>query len=187
MYGWAMLTPLAHQALGFKSEADLPGGGKYERDAAGNPTGAIVGGIVPLFDKLRKPTFEQKVEGTKRFFAELNRVGRIGVLDSAGFNMSPDEYAAPFRVWRDGQFTVRVAYSYFSQKRGQELQEFKELTQLLPMGFGDALLKFNGIGERVTFGMYNNDAPTDADKEQLYQAAIWAARQGMTLTQHWQG
>jgi predicted amidohydrolase YtcJ len=55
------------------------------------------------------------------------------------------------------------------------------------MGFGDALLKFNGIGERVTFGMYNNDAPTDADKEQLYQAAIWAARQGMTLTQHWQG
>jgi len=26
---------------------------------------------------------------------------------------------------------------YFSQKRGKELDEFKELTQLLPMGFGD--------------------------------------------------
>src|SRR5712671_1000329 len=42
MYGWAMLTPLALNALNFNSEADLPGGGKYERDASGNPTGAIV-------------------------------------------------------------------------------------------------------------------------------------------------
>jgi predicted amidohydrolase YtcJ len=54
------------------------------------------------------------------------------------------------------------------------------------MGFGDEWLRFNGIGERVTFGMYNNDSPTDADKEQFYQAARWAAQQGMTLTQHWQ-
>ncbi len=40
MYGWAMLTPLAHQVLKFNAEADLPGGGKFERDAQGNATGA---------------------------------------------------------------------------------------------------------------------------------------------------
>ena len=186
MYGWAMLTPKAHEALGFKYEADLPGGGKFEHDAAGYPTGAIVGGIVPLFDRLPKPTFEQKVEGTKRFFRELNRVGLTGLLDPGGFNMSPEEYAPLLKVWRDGALTLRVRYSYFSQKRGKELEEFKELTQLLPMGFGDEWLRFNGIGERVTFGMYNHDSPTDADKEQFYQAARWAAQQGMTLTQHWQ-
>jgi predicted amidohydrolase YtcJ len=185
MYGWAMLTPLAHQALGLKSESDLPGGGKYERDPTGKPTGAIVGGIVPLFDKLPRPTFAQKVEGTRRFFRELNRVGLTGVSDPGGFNMSPAEYAPLFQVWRDGQLTVRVAYSYFSQKKGKELDEFKELTQLLPMGFGDGMLKFNGIGERVTFGMYNNDNPTAEDKEAFYQAAKWAAERGMTLTQHW--
>ena len=39
MYGWAMLTPLAHQVLKFNAEADLPGGGKFERDAQGNATG----------------------------------------------------------------------------------------------------------------------------------------------------
>ena len=186
MYGWAMLTPLAHEALGIKSEADLPGGGKYERDAGGNPTGAIVGGIVPLFDKLPRPTFEQKVEGTHKFFRELNRVGLTGVSDPGGFNMSPAEYAPLFKLWRDRQLTLRVAYSYFSQKRGKELEEFRELTQLLPMGFGDEQLKFNGIGERVTFGMYNNDNPGDAEKEEFYKAAKWAADQGMTLTQHWQ-
>jgi len=80
---------------------------------------------------------------------------------------------------------VRVNYSYFSQKRGQELDEFKELTQLLPMGFGDDLLRFNGIGERVTFRMYNNDQPSEADKEQYYQALKWAAERGLSVTQHW--
>ena len=187
MYGWAMLTPLAHKALNFNSDADLPGGGKFERDAQGNQTGAILGGIVPLFDKLPLPDFAQQVEGTKKFFRELNRLGLTGLNDPAGFNMSPEQYAPLFQVWREKQLTLRVAYSYFSQKRGKELDEFKELTQLLPMGFGDSLLRFNGIGERVTFGMYNNDKPTDADKEQFYQAARWAAQQGYTLTQHWHG
>ncbi len=186
MYGWAMLTPQAYQALNIQAESDLPGGGKFVRDANGQPTGAIVGGIVPLFDKLPKTvTFAQKVEGTRQFFSELNRLGLTGLLDPGGFNMTPAEYAPLFQVWRDKALTLRVNYSYFSQQRGKELEEFKELTQLLPMGFGDDMLRFNGVGERVTFGMYNNDKPTDADKEQFYQAAKWAAEQGMTLTQHW--
>ena len=53
------------------------------------------------------------------------------------------------------------------------------------MGFGDDMLRFNGIGERVTFGMYNNDKPSEADKEQFFLAAKWAAERGLTLTQHW--
>lgn len=186
MYDWAMLTPLAYKTLNINAESDLPGGGKFVRDAGGTPTGAVTGGIVPLFDKLPTPAFEQKVEGTRKFFRELNHVGLTGVVDPGGFNMSPQQYAPLFRVWRDKALTVRVAYSYFSQRRGKELDEFKELTQLLPMGYGDDMLRFNGIGERVTFGMYNNDKPTEADKEQLYQAAKWAAEGGMTLTQHWQ-
>ena len=185
MYGWAMLTPLAYQALNINAESDLPGGGKFVRDASGNPTGAISGGIVPLFDRLPAPGFAQKVESTRKFFRELNRVGLTGLVDPGGFNMTPAEYAPLFQVWRDKALTIRVNYSYFSQKRDRELDEFKELTQLLPMGFGDDLLRFNGIGERVTFGMYNNDKPTEADKEQFYQAAKWAAERGMTLTQHW--
>jgi len=185
MYGWAMLTPLAYTALKINAESDLPAGAKFVRDANGNPTGAIAGGIVALFDKLPAPSFEQKVEGTRKFFRELNRVGLTGVVDPGGFNMSPAEYVPLFRVWRDRTLSVRVSYSYFAQKRGKELDEFKELTQLLPMGFGDDMLRFNGIGERVTFGMYDNDRPTEADKEAFYQAARWAAGRGMTLTQHW--
>ena len=186
MYDWVMLTPAAYQKLNIQSEADLPGGGKFQLDANGKPTGAILGGIVPLFDKLPKPTFEDKVVGTQKFFKELNRVGVTGVIDPGGFNMAPSEYAPLFNVWRNQNLTVRVNYSYFAQKPNKEFEEFKELTQLLPMKFGDDMLRFNGIGERVTFSMYNNDKATPEDQDKFYQVARWAAQNGYTLTQHWQ-
>jgi predicted amidohydrolase YtcJ len=185
-YAWAMLTQPALDALKIREDADLPAGLKLERGADGKPTGAVSGpAIAALFSRLPTPNFAEQVDGTRKFFRELNRLGLTGVIDPGGFNMSPPAYQALFKVWRDGQLTVRVAYSWFSQNRGKELEEFKELTQLVPMGFGDDLLRFNGIGERVTFGMYNNDSPTDEDKAQFYAAAKWAAERGMTLTQHW--
>lgn len=185
MYDWVMLTPLAYQSLNIKSEADLPSGSKFQLDASGKPTGAIVGGIVQLFDKLPKPSFEDKVVGTQKFFKELNRVGVTGVLDPGGFNMTPAEYQPLFQVWRSKNLTVRVNFSYFAQKSNKELEEFKELTQLLPMSFGDDMLRFNVIGERVTFSMYNNNKVSPTDQEKLYQVAKWAAENGYTLTQHW--
>ena len=186
-YAWAMLTQPALDALKVKEDADLPGGLKLERGADGKPTGGVAGpAIAALFSRLPTPTFAEQVEGTRQFFRELNRLGLTGVGDPGGFNMSPEAYQPLFRVWRDGQLTVRVSYSLFSQKRGKELEEFQELAQMTPMGYGDDLLRFNGIGERVTFGMYNNDTPTDEEKNQLYTAAKWAAERGMGLTQHWQ-
>ncbi len=185
-YAWAMLTQPALDALKIKDDADLPAGLKLERDASGQPTGAVTGpAIVALFARLPTPNVAEQVDGTRKFFRELNRLGLTGVIDPGGFNMSPEAYQPLFKVWRDGELTVRVTYSLFSQKRGKELEEFKELTQMTPMGFGDDLLRFNGIGERITFGMYNNDTPTEEDKAQFYAAAKWAAERGMTLTQHW--
>jgi predicted amidohydrolase YtcJ len=184
-YAWAMLTQPALDALKIKTDADLPGGLKLDL-VEGKPSGAVTGpAIAALFSRLPTPTFAEQVDGTRKFFRELNRFGLTGVIDPGGFNMSPEAYQALFRVWRDGQLTLRVSYSWFSQKRGKELDEFKELTQPVPMGFGDPMLRFNGIGERVTWGMYNNDAPTDEEKNQLYVAGKWAAERGMTLTQHW--
>jgi predicted amidohydrolase YtcJ len=185
-YAWAMLTEPAFDALKIKEDADLPAGLKLERDAAGKPTGAVTGpAIAVLFGRLPAPNFAEQVDGTRKFFRELNRLGLTGVIDPGGFNMSPEAYQALFRVWRDGNLTMRVSYSLFSQKGGRELDEFKELAQMTPMGFGDGMLKFNGIGERVTFGMYNNDAPAEEQKNQMYAAARWAAERGLTLTQHW--
>ena len=185
-YAWAMLTQNGLDALKLREDADLPGGLKLERGADGKPTGAVVGpAIMVLFARLPTPSFAEQVDGTRKFFRELNRLGLTGVIDPGGFNMSPESYQPLFKVWRDGQLTLRVSYSLFSQRRGKELEEFSELAQMTPMGFGDDWLRFNGVGERVTFGMYNNDDPTEAEKQQLYVAAKWSAERGMTLTQHW--
>jgi predicted amidohydrolase YtcJ len=187
-YGWVMMTPAGLKALHIASDADLPMGGKLDRDANGNPTGGITGGnnaIVALFDKLPKPNFEQQVEGTRKFFRELNRLGLTGVVDPGGNNLDAPDYQALFQVWRQGQMTLRVAYSLCGQTPGAEFMELKDLTQLLPMGFGDEMLRFNGLGERITAAMNNNNNPTDAEKEKYYEIARWAAGRGMSLTMHW--
>ena len=186
-YGWAMLSKPALAALKINSKADLPKGGKLDMGADGQPTGAITGPvIIGLFNRLPVPTFEEQVDGTKQFFRELNRLGLTGVIDPGGFNMSPESYQPLFQVWRTGQLTMRVSYSLFAQKAGKEFDEYRELLQMTPMGYGDEWLRLNGIGERVTFGMYNNDNPTEKDKDELYAIAKWAAQRGLTLTQHWQ-
>ena len=187
-YGWAMLTPAAFQSLHITSDADLAAHGRLERDAAGKPTGAIIGGqdaIIALFDRLPKPTLAEQVEGTRKFFRELNRLALTGVVDPGGNNLAPDDYQALFQVWRQGQMTVRVAYTLCGLTPGAELDDYKSWTRLLPMGFGDDWLRFNGVGERITAAMNNNDRPTETDLEKYYQIAQWAADRGLSLTMHW--
>ena len=186
-YGWVVMTDDGFTKLGIVSDTDLPSGGRLERDGE-RATGAISGGqgaIIALFDRLPKPTPVQQVEGTKAFFHELNRLGMTGVVDPGGNNLFAADYQALFDVWRSGGLTVRVAYSLNGQTAGEEFAELKGLTALLPMGFGDELVHFNGLGERITFAMNNNPAPSDADKERYYEIVRWAAERGMAITMHW--
>ena len=187
-YSNVLLTPAGFAALAITRDEDVPPRGKLERDADGKPNGWIAGDnptVSGLFDKLPLPTFAQSVTGTKQFFRELNRLGLTGVSDPGGFNLTAESYRPLFRVWRDRELTVRVIYSLFAQRRGRELEDIQAMTQMLPMGFGDDWLRFNGIGENVTWGLYNNDTPTEAQKQEYYELAKWAASRGMTLTQHW--
>jgi len=185
-YGWAMLTPLALKTLNITSDADLPQGNHLERDASGTLTGAITGNLVELFDRLPKPTFDQQVAGTKAFFRELNRLGITGVVDPGGNNVTPREYQALFTVWRAGQLTVRVAYSVCGFTDGKEFEEYQNYIALMPQGFGDDMLHFNGIGERITWAMNGiNGIPPEADKEKYFEIVRWAAQRGLTVTMHW--
>ena len=171
-YGWAMLTPLAIKALNVTTAAD----------------GSVSGGqntIIALFDRLPKPTFDQQVDGTKKFFRELNRLGITGVYDPGGNNLLPEDYQALFKVWRQGDMSVRVAYTLCGNVPGGEFEELKTLVALVPQGFGDDMLRFGGLGERITAAMNNNNRPTEAEKAKYYEIVKWAADRGMTLTMHW--
>ena len=168
-YGWAMLTPLALKALNIQS-AD----------------GVITNNIIELFDRLPKPTFDEQVAGTKLFFRELNRLGLTGVVDPGGNNVTPREYQALFKVWGDHQLTLRVAYSLCGMTDGSEFAEYQNYLAMMPQGFGDDMLHFNGIGERITWKMNGiNGIPPEADKAKYYEIVRWAAQRGLTVTMHW--
>jgi predicted amidohydrolase YtcJ len=185
-YGWAMMTPLALKALNIGSDADLPKGNKLEKDHSGNPTGGVTGNLIDLFDRLPKPTFDEQVEGTREFFRELNRLAMTGVVDPGGNNVTPAEYQALFKVWHDDEMTLRVAYSLCGITPGSEFEEYKNYLAMMPQGFGDDMLHFNGLGERITWAMngINGIAP-EAERERYYQIVRWAAQHGMTITMHW--
>jgi predicted amidohydrolase YtcJ len=187
-YSHVLMTPKALADVGLSLETPPTGIG-VERDGAGAMTGWLTGNIVgisALFDRLPKPTYDDNLRGTRQFFGELNRLGVTGVIDPGGFNLGPAQYAALFQLWREKALTLRVAYSVFAQQVGAEFAEFRTLTQLLPMGFGDDWLRFNGIGERITAGLYNNNQPDAAAKERFLEIIRWAAQQKLAVTVHWQ-
>ena len=187
-YSHVLMTPKALADVGLSLETP-PSGIGVERDGTGATTGWLTGNIVgisALFDRLPKPTYDDNLRGTRQFFSELNRLGITGVIDPGGFNLGPAQYAALFQLWREKALTLRVAYSVFAQQLGAEFAEFRTLTQLLPMGFGDDWLRFNGIGERITAGLYNNNQPDAAAKERFLEIIRWAAQQKLAVTVHWQ-
>jgi predicted amidohydrolase YtcJ len=184
-YRAVLLTPPGLKALGIAGETDLPANAKFQQ---GEDEGWISGdsaAITGLYARLPSPALDESMEGTRRFLHELNRFGITGVFDPGGHNLAPEEYDALFRLWRAGRLTVRIAYSICAPRPGHELADLQALTRLLPMGGGDGMLRFNGIGERVTWGMYNNDSPSEAQKDEFYHVARWAAERGMALTAHW--
>jgi predicted amidohydrolase YtcJ len=187
-YRAALLTPQALADWGISGDDDAPPGLRLEREDDGALNGWLVGdtpAITRLFEHLPVTGAAQAAEGTKTFFHELNRYGVTGVIDPGGFNLTPQDYDALFTLHRDKALSLRVAYSICGPTPGKELEELKALTQFLPMGAGDDMLRFNGIGERVTWAMYNNDAPTQAQKDAFVDVARWAASRGMALTVHW--
>jgi predicted amidohydrolase YtcJ len=187
-YGSVLLNAIGRERLGIKSDDDLPSSAKFERAGDGTANGWIVGpgaAIISLYSRLPKPQLQDAIDGTRRYMRQLSQFGLTGVIDPGGHNLAPEDYAALFQLWRERALPLRIVYSIFAPRPGKELEDFQAYTRFLPMGTGDDLLRFNGIGECVTWGMYNNENPTDADKEQFFRVALWAATQGMTLTVHW--
>jgi predicted amidohydrolase YtcJ len=187
-YGYVLINAAGRERLNIKSADDLPSGAKFERDGDNRPTGWITGpgpAIVALYSRLPKPSMEQAIEGTRQYFRELTSYGLTGVIDPGGHNLAMENYDALRQLWQRHELPLRMVYSMFAPRPASELEDFQAAAQSLPMGMGDDWLRFNGIGECVTWGMYNNDAPTDADKDAFDRVARWAAGRGLTLTVHW--
>jgi predicted amidohydrolase YtcJ len=188
LYDWLLLTPKAMEALNIREDSDVTPGGRLERDGDNRPTGVVIGNgntLGKIFDKLPKPTMEQQVDGSKKFFREMNSLGITGIVDAGGVSMYPANYQAVFKLWHDRQLTLRVAYHLCAPKPGSELADLQNLTQLLPQGFGDPMLHFNGPGEILIWADWTDGDITPDGKAKLAELLRWAASKGYTIQLHW--
>ena len=188
LYDWLLLTPKAMEALNIRDDSDVTPGGRLERDGDNRPTGVVTGNgntLGKIFDKLPKPTMAQQVDGSRKFFREMNSLGITGIVDGGGVSMYPASYQAVFKLWHDKQLTLRVAYHLCAPKPGSELADLQNLTQLLPQGFGDAMLHFNGPGEILIWADWTDGDITPDGKAKLAELLRWAASKGYTIQLHW--
>src|SRR5258708_3155272 len=99
LYDWLLLTPKAMEALNIREDSDVTPGGKLERDGDNRPTGVVIGNgntLGKIFDRLPKPTLDQQVDGSRKFFREMNSLGITGIVDGGGVGIDPPKHQALF-------------------------------------------------------------------------------------------
>ena len=157
LYDRALLNRAALRAVGYTRDTPNPPGGEIWRDAQGNPIGMLVAkpNAMILYATLAKgPALprEHQINSTRQFMGELNRLGVTSVIDAGGgFQNYPEDYGIVDQLARDRQLTVRIAYNLFTQRKGQELDDFQKWTDLVSPGQGDDFYRHNGAGEMLVF------------------------------------
>jgi predicted amidohydrolase YtcJ len=157
LYDRALLNGAALRAVGYTKDTPAPPGGEIVRDAAGNPTGLLLAkpNAAILYATLArgpKLPFEYQLNSTRHFMRELNRLGVTGAIDAGGgFQNYPEDYEVIRQLAAAGQLTVRLAYNLFTQKPGQEKQDFLAWTAQSTYKSGDDYFRHNGAGEMLVF------------------------------------
>lgn len=157
LYDRALLNRAALRAVGYTKDTPNPPGGEIQRDAAGEPTGLLLAkpnALILYATLARGPALppDQQLNSTRHFMRELNRLGVTGVIDAGGgFQNYPDDYAIIQKLATDGELTIRIAYNLFTQKAGEELEDFSRWGRAVRPGQGDDLFRHNGAGEMLVF------------------------------------
>jgi predicted amidohydrolase YtcJ len=159
-----------------------------KKGAAIRPTGWLYGdarSVSEVFDLLPKPDLSSQISGTAAFFSELNRHAVTGVLDPGGYNLSDSAYEAIHLLNQQNKLSLKVRSFYCAPNRETELKDFQAkfaLQRGRPLG---DFYQFSGIGENVTWGMYNNENPSREQQYELQELLIWAAQHKINVTFHW--
>src|SRR5262249_16823090 len=109
----------ALRLLGIEAKTPDPANFKIEKDAQGEPTGALNGGAAIGFmrDRLGEVARDKAIENARLLMRDLNRVGITAFQDQGGTGMKQSHIDA-FRLARDaGQITVRSFYNYYEEPR----------------------------------------------------------------------
>ncbi|PZW46671.1 hypothetical protein C8P66_109169 [Humitalea rosea] len=157
LYDRALLNRAAMRAVGYTRDTPNPPGGEIQRDASGEPTGLLLArpnALILYATLARGPKLppEQQLNSTRHFMREMNRLGVTSVIDAGGgFQNYPEDYEIIGKLHADGELTLRIAYNLFTQKAGEELEDFSRWGRMVSPGQGDDSLRHNGAGEMLVF------------------------------------
>ncbi|MBX3418688.1 MAG: amidohydrolase [Pirellulaceae bacterium] len=157
LYDSAMLNKAAVRALGFNENTPNPPGGLVVKDQRGKPTGLLIAepNALILYSTIAnapKLSFEDQLNSSRHFMRELNRFGVTSVSDAGGGGQNyPDDYQVVRQLEKDGNLTLRIAYSLFAQKSGAEFQDYRRWLGMTHPGDGSDLLRVNGAGENLVW------------------------------------
>jgi predicted amidohydrolase YtcJ len=161
LYTYALLNRAAMRALGYSRDTPNPPRGVIGRDSWGDPTGLLIAQPDPhiLYAAIAgapKLAPEDQVTSTVRFFRELNRLGITSAIDAGGgFQAYPDDYGVVKGLARDRELSVRIAMNLFTQRPGEEMEDFQRWANMTAPGSGDDFLKVNGVGEMIRYKCYD--------------------------------
>ena len=157
LYDRALLNGAALRAVGYTRDTPEPPGGQILRDSAGNPTGLLLAKpnasiLYATLAKGPKLPPEYQLNSTRHFMRELNRLGVTGAIDAGGgFQNYPEDYQVIQQLSDAGQLTIRLAYNLFTQKAGQEKEDFLNWAKSVPYKQGNDYFRHNGAGEMLVF------------------------------------
>ena len=155
LYDYALVNEAGIEALGLNSSPtpQVPGI-TVERDANGQATGRLLGGIGPfnvLVSTILPATFEERKDSLENYFGALNASGVTGFIDdSAGPATS---YETLFALNDEGRLSLRAGYRVPAQAPGNESAFFESLMSFRAPRERGGPTPFVGMGEVAVFGV----------------------------------
>jgi len=157
LYDSALLNRAALRVLGIDKNSQNPPGGLIVRDASGNPTGLFLAEpnafiLYSTIAQAPKLSFEDQLNSSRHYMRELNRFGVTSASDAGGGGQNyPEDYGVVQHLAQNDQLSLRIAYSLFAQKPGEELSDYENWIAMTHPGDGDAMLRVNGAGENLVW------------------------------------
>ena len=155
LYDYALVNEAGIEALGLNaSQAPPVPGIVVERDANGQATGRLLGGIGPfntLVASILPASFDERKDSLENYFTALNESGVTGFIDdSAGPATS---YETLFALSDEGRLSLRAGFRVPAQAPGNESAFFESVMAFRAPRERGGPTPFVGMGESVVFGV----------------------------------
>ncbi len=156
LYQDMILNKAGLDTLNYTNETKYPQA-EVELDESQNPTGHLIARpnatiLYTTLGKAPKLTLENQINSTLHFMRELNRFGVTSIIDAGGgFQNYPEDYQIIEKLAKEEKLTVRMSYNLFTQKPGEEIDDFKRWSKMVKPGDGNDFYRMNGAGELLVY------------------------------------